>query len=282
MLTVFQLRAVASRKVAGLARTISPSGEPAPRQTTGYGAFWSPHDESEARVAILAEEDAARFEASGRADAEQVGRLVHPDATVLDLGCGIGRVARYMAERCRLLWASDASAVMLEMAARRLADRPNVRLVQSRDVAIPEIPDHSVDVAYSILVLQHLEREDAFLLLRELRRVLRPGGAAYLTFPNLLSDAYLRIFLDSVDSRAVANAARTRMYTPEEVTRLLPAAGLRVEGLRAEQEIIVVCRAVPDEDGPDGPDEDGPDAREPNDRGAGERTRTSIPEGTGT
>lgn len=248
MLSVHQLRAVAARKAAGLARAISPSGDQA-RPASGYGAFWSPHDEKEARVAILAEEDAARFEASGRADAEQVGRLVHPDATVLDLGCGIGRVARYMADRCRLLWASDASPVMLEMAAQRLGDRPNVRLVQSRDVAIPEIPDHSVDVAYSILVLQHLEREDAFLVLRELRRVLRPGGAAYLTFPNLLSDAYLRIFLDGVAARAVANAARTRIYTPEEVTRLLPAAGLRVEGLRAEQEIIVVCRPGLDDQG---------------------------------
>ncbi|MBO0714039.1 MAG: class I SAM-dependent methyltransferase [Acidimicrobiales bacterium] len=267
MLTVLQLRAAAARKAAGLARAISPSGEPVPGTASGYGPFWSPHDEREARVAILAEEDAARFEASGRADAEQVGRLVRRDATVLDLGCGIGRVARYMAERCRLLWASDASPVMLEMAGRRLADRPNVRLVQSADVAIPEIPDHSVDVAYSILVLQHLEREDAFLVLRELRRVLRPAGAAYLTFPNLLSDTYLRIFLDSVDSRAVGNLARTRMYTPEEVMRLLPAAGLRVEGLRAEQEIIVVCRP------------DDPDRRA---RGAGERTRTSIPEGTGT
>jgi 2-polyprenyl-3-methyl-5-hydroxy-6-metoxy-1,4-benzoquinol methylase len=106
-----------------------------------------------------------------------------------------------------------------------------------------------VDVAYSILVLQHLEREDAFLLLRELWRVLRPGGRAYLTFPNLLSDAYLRIFLDGVDARASANLARTRMYTPEEVMRLLPAAGLQVEGFRAEQEIIVVCRAVPDPEG---------------------------------
>jgi ubiquinone/menaquinone biosynthesis C-methylase UbiE len=270
---VVRLRAAAARRAANLARAISPSGE-LPRPPSGYGAWWSPRDESEARVAILAEEEAARFEESGRVDAERVGRLVGPEATVLDLGCGIGRVARYMADRCRLLWAADASGVMLEMAARRLDGHPNVRLVQSRDAAIPEIPDHSVDVGYAILVLQHLEREDAFSLLEELRRVLRPGGAAYLTFPNLLSEAYLRLFLDSVDSRAVANLARTRMYTPEEVMRLVPAAGFRVEGFRAEQEIVVVCRAEPGGSRNAG--------SSPGGHGAGERTRTSIPEGTGT
>jgi ubiquinone/menaquinone biosynthesis C-methylase UbiE len=242
---VVRLRAAAATRAANLARVISPSGK-LPRPANGYGVWWSPHDEGEARFAILAEAEAALFEESGRADAERVGRLVGREDTVLDLGCGIGRVARYMAERCRLLWAADASRVMLKMAAPRLADRPNVRMVQSHDAAIPEIPDHSVDVAYAILVLQHLEREDAFLLLRELRRLLRPGGAAYLTFPNLLSETYLKVFLDGVESRAVANLARTRMYTPQEVMRLLPAAGFRVEGFRAEQEIVVVCRPEPD------------------------------------
>ena len=43
---------------------------------------------------------------------------------------------------------------------------------------MPAVPDDAVDVAYSLLTLQHLEREDAFALLRDLRRVVRPGAAA--------------------------------------------------------------------------------------------------------
>jgi SAM-dependent methyltransferase len=241
----------------------------APAGGVGYGSWWAPGDEAEARFVIAADADPERFERSGQADAERVGRLVGRDATVLDLGCGTGRVARYMAERCGLLWAVDASPVMLEMASRRLSGRPNVRLVRSQDTTAAEVPDHSVDVAYSILVLQHVEREDAFLLLRELWRVLKPSGRAYLTFPNLLSDAYLSIFVAGADARAVGNLARTRVYTPEEVARLLPAAGFSIEGFRADQDIVAVCRPAPSGCGsPLG--------------GAGERTRTSIPEGTGT
>ncbi len=91
--------------------------------------------------------------------------------------------------------------------------------------------------------LQHLEREDAFALLRDLRRALRPGGRAFLTFPNLLSDAYLAAFVEQVDRGEVANPARARAYTPQEVERLLPAAGLPIERLDAGVEIVAVCRA---------------------------------------
>ena len=108
---------------------------------------------------------------------------------------------------------------------------------------MPAIPDDAVDVAYSLITLQHLEREDAFALLRELRRVVRPGGRAFLTFPNLLSDVYLAAFLDQVDRGEVANPARARAYTPQEVERLLPAAGFAVERLDPGVEIAVVCRA---------------------------------------
>jgi SAM-dependent methyltransferase len=43
----------------------------------------------------------------------------------------------------------------------------------------------SVDLAYSVEVLEHLE--DQFLFFREVHRVLRPGGRFILTTPNVLS-----------------------------------------------------------------------------------------------
>jgi ubiquinone/menaquinone biosynthesis C-methylase UbiE len=222
----------------------SPSPEQ-PQLRRDYGARWVPVDETEAMDQILNNRNPDEFEAAGRRDAEQhIGPLLESTDTVIDLGCGIGRVSRYVAPLCRELWAVDASETMLGYARERLAGLPNVRFALSRDLAFPDVPTASVDVAYSLLTLQHVEREHAFRLLRELHRVLRPGGRAILTFPNLLSEQYLDAFLHYVEVDEVGNPARARFYTPEEVQRLLPAAGFEIRDLVPETEILVNCESV--------------------------------------
>lgn len=207
-----------------------------------YGEHWLPADVAQAIAVIYNTDSIESFEEGGRKDAEALADYFTADSTVLDLGCGIGRVARNVSTGCRTLWAVDASERMLALAAEYLVDRPNVRFARCLDTDVPDVPDASVDLAYSLLVLQHLEREDAFRLLRELVRVLRPGAMAYLTFPNLLTDPYLEAFLAYVDSGEVANPIRARFYTPEEVRRLLPAAGFEVVEIQPGTEIVAIVR----------------------------------------
>ena len=214
------------------------------RARSDYGKRWVPQDESEAMDQILNNRNADEFEAAGRADADLVRPLLEPTDTVLDLGCGIGRVTRYVAPMCREIWAVDASETMLGYARERLAQLPNVRFALSTDLRFPEVESGSVDLAYSLLTLQHVEREHAFRLLQELHRVLRPGGTALLTYPNFLSDQYLNAFLHYVEVDEVDNPARARFYTAEEVARLLPAAGFEVESLEANVEIVAICKTA--------------------------------------
>lgn len=209
-----------------------------------YGDLWRPHDQEQARQLIFNDPDPETFERSGQADAERLMPLISASSVVLDLGCGIGRVARYVAPLCATIWAVDASETMLSHARSRLAALSNVRYARCDGTRMPDVPSGSVDVAYSLLVLQHLEREDAFALLRDLRRVLRTDGRAYLTFPNLLSDPYLECFLNYVEGGEVTNPARARLYTPQEVERILPAAGFAVESIEPGVEIVACCRAV--------------------------------------
>jgi ubiquinone/menaquinone biosynthesis C-methylase UbiE len=206
-----------------------------------YGRLWDPPADRDAMALILNTTDTDEFERSGRADADRLRAYVPPDGTALDVGCGIGRVARYLAPWCATLWAVDASPRMLELAGERLGGLPNVRFARCVDTDIPDVPSASVDLVYALLVLQHLEREDAFLLLEELRRVVKPGGTVFVTFPNLLSDTYLSAFLDYARRGETANPARARMYTPQEVARILPAAGFDAD-IEADVEIVAVCR----------------------------------------
>ena len=150
-------------------------GEAIRRWRSGYGRLWLPRSQEEARRQILNDDDSEAFERSGREAAEALAAHFGSGDTVLDLGCGVGRVARYAAPRCRILWAVDVSPLMLRYARQRMVGTTNVRYARCRGTTIPDIPTGAIDFAYSLLTLQHVEREDAFLLLRELGRVVRPG-----------------------------------------------------------------------------------------------------------
>ncbi|MBI3932195.1 MAG: methyltransferase domain-containing protein [Acidobacteria bacterium] len=114
-----------------------------------------------------------------------------PGRRALELGCGTGvfleRVARSGAD----LHGLDLSPDLLARARERVAGTANVRLVQGNAEAMP-FPDGSFDAVYGSSVLHHLGLEAA---LREVHRVLRPGGRTVFTEPNLLNPQIAVTFL---------------------------------------------------------------------------------------
>jgi ubiquinone/menaquinone biosynthesis C-methylase UbiE len=207
-----------------------------------YEWHWNAASVSDAMKLIVVNDDERFFEESGRDAAGPIIGLLGGESIVLDLGCGIGRIAKHVAPHCAELVLADISPTMLEMAAERLAGLTNITVTTADVSSVPDVPDETIDLVYSILVLQHLEREDAFLMLRDIRRMLKPGGIAYLTFPNLLYDGYLSSFIQYAESGEVANKARARFYTPSEVERVTLAAGFGSVELREAPDIVAICR----------------------------------------
>ncbi|HEV2360493.1 MAG TPA: class I SAM-dependent methyltransferase [Acidimicrobiales bacterium] len=216
------------------------------RNQTGYVTHWNPRTVSDAMKLIVVTDDDDYFLESGKQIAGDILALYGGEAAeigdVLDIGCGIGRVARHVAPRARKLVMADISEPMLEMAGARLRDQRNLEFFHSAPNTLRGLDDDSFDLVYSVLVLQHVEREDAFLMLREIKRVLKPGGKAFLTFPNILADQYLESFVTYAETGEQAtNVARARFYTPQEVARLIPASGLTLVDLREGPELIAIC-----------------------------------------
>ncbi len=109
-------------------------------------------------------------EALGRAVLERM--QLRGDETVLDAGCGSGRVTEALLERLprgRVI-AVDASPSMVAQARLRLGDRAEVHEMDLLELELPEPVDGVLSTATFHWVLDH----DA--LFRRLRAALRPGG----------------------------------------------------------------------------------------------------------
>lgn len=97
---------------------------------------------------------------------------------VLEIGCGTGVVSRELARRVGpggSVLALDPSPVFLTRA-RKMAEPDGLRNVifQAADARALDLPDGAFDVAVAVTVLCHVPGRER--VLRELRRVVRPGG----------------------------------------------------------------------------------------------------------
>jgi SAM-dependent methyltransferase len=124
------------------------------------------------------------FDQSGRVDARHLLLpFISGNDTVLDVGCGIGRLLKWVAPRCRGAIGLDVSRGLLRIARRRLAGIPNVHFQRlPRSLAFP-IGSGAIDFAYYYHVSMHVDREDNLRILREIRRCLRPAAARSSSSP---------------------------------------------------------------------------------------------------
>lgn len=123
-----------------------------------------------------------------------------PDHTVLDVGCGVGRMAvpltHYLSERGRYV-GFDIVREGVDWARKNISRRfPNFTFLLAdiynkgynpsgktlgREYRFP-VEDGTIDFVYATSVLTHLLREEMERYIAETSRVLKPGGHAFLTY----------------------------------------------------------------------------------------------------
>ncbi len=105
-------------------------------------------------------------------------RWLAPGGRVLEAGCGFGYWVSILAERGYRAYGLDYSQVALRTGRERLRD---VDLLLGNILRMP-FPEGAFDGIVSLGVVEHFE-EGPDAALRELRRVLRPGGMLLLAVP---------------------------------------------------------------------------------------------------
>ncbi|HEX2255504.1 MAG TPA: class I SAM-dependent methyltransferase [Afifellaceae bacterium] len=143
------------------------------------------------RLAKLSPEASVALYSLGRSDlldaaTDELVRLLRSwglldrQADVLDLGCGIGRLAAALAGEVGSVIGIDVAPAMIAAARRRCAGLANIRLMQTAGQDLSAFADGSFDLVLAVDVFPYLVQagmEVAARHVREAARVLKDGGA---------------------------------------------------------------------------------------------------------
>jgi len=123
----------------------------------------------------------ADFMATGNTEIEMlmqhlagIGYVPDRDGTALDFGCGVGRLTQALGRYFESCVGIDISRGMVHLA-QLLNQLPHCRYLEICETPLP-LPADAFSFIYSNIVLQHIPPRFAKKYLRELIRVLKPGG----------------------------------------------------------------------------------------------------------
>lgn len=118
----------------------------------------------------------ARYALTARAVTE-----VDSNGSLLDVGCGDGVLMARVAPTMESVRGVDSEPTAIRWAREKLKEFPNCEVLQVDNYNLP-FADAVFDIVTSTDVIEHLKEPAAHL--REIRRVLKPGGHLVLTTPQ--------------------------------------------------------------------------------------------------
>jgi SAM-dependent methyltransferase len=163
---------------------------------------------------------------------------------LLDIGCGDGAYTIRLADGFNRVDAIDIQADRLALFTEQVKDSPAADRITIVEMSATKLdyPDDTFDLVTSIEVLEHIEELDQAL--REIQRVLKPGGRFAFTTPNRWFPFETHGFIYRGRRYPPARApfltwiaplhrrlADARTFTATELRRRLAAAGFRTRSV---------------------------------------------------
>ncbi|HEY4480973.1 MAG: Methyltransferase family protein [Parcubacteria group bacterium GW2011_GWC1_43_61] len=139
--------------------------------------------------------DESKYINSGREDVQRLiinddilkSKINFSNSSILEIGCGNGRMSQFLSENFKKVYAVDISPRMIGLARQRLESFENIEFLTTNGSKLP-IQNNAVDFVFSYIVFQHfpnlwmVERN-----LREIKRVLKDDGIAKIQFRGKIS-----------------------------------------------------------------------------------------------
>lgn len=151
--------------------------------------------------------------------------LVSPGLKALEIGCGIGSVAAFLAEKGCCVVAGDISQKAVEFGREK---HPGLDLRVFPAEKLP-FENESFDLLLSFDLLEHIA--EAGKHVKEAARVLKPGGSYVFETPNKLSNS----IYETLKSRSLGwRRAHPSLQSPGSLKKLLARHGLSCEFVKMD------------------------------------------------
>ena len=148
--------------------------------------------------------------------------LPYLNGDLLEIGCGEGRGIALMKDRVRNYTGIDKIQEVIDSLKGKY---PEATLIQGNIPPFSMFEDKAFDTIVSFQVIEHIKPDRLFL--REINRVLKPGGTALITTPN-------------IKMTLSRNPWHIREYTADELTNL--AAGIfpqvEMKGIAGNEKVM--------------------------------------------
>lgn len=130
---------------------------------------------------------------------------------LLEIGCGEGRGIGLLKDKTDSYTALDKIASVIEQLSKQY---PDVKFIQDNIPPLNKLEDNSYDVIITFQVIEHIKQDKLFL--EEIKRVLKPGGKALISTPN-------------IKKTLTRNPWHIREYTADQLTQLASSIFDKVE-----------------------------------------------------
>ena len=153
------------------------------------------------------------------------------DGKALDIGCGSGAMVRDLLDRGYTITAADISQDMLDATSKTVSDHPRKEGVTYtlQDIEKMNLSSETFDLIICTGVIEYLKTDDNAI--KELARVLKPGGVAFISTQNKAS--LIRIFEEALYfvlptrlKNKIVTVKQHHCHVPWKLDQMLKSAGL--------------------------------------------------------
>lgn len=168
-------------------------------------------------------------------------RIDPSDLTLLEIGCGAGRMSRALASRFKLVYAYDVSDRYIRIA-KENSHLKNVVFRLNDSVSFPEIADESIDFCFSGWTMRHMPTKEVVIKnIEDMSRVLKTGGLYKIDppigtrskFKEMIIPKIVRFVppLIGVNKQKWTPTYRGTCFIEKEISAILSRNNLSVETL---------------------------------------------------